>query len=271
MATRYAGQFHTSPAPTFEYAFLNTRLAPFDNVDARQAVNYAVDRAAFVNVKGGPRFAQPTCQILPPGFRGYRQYCPYTANAAPGRPWSAPDLAYARRLAARSHTSGARVTVVGEADYFNGQAELLTRLLRQLGYHARLRFLSTNVDYFRYIADSRHHVQTAVGAWSADYPAASGYLPPLFSCAGFVPADPNQTNNSEFCDGRADQLMQEARSETSSAAADALWARADERIVDQAAVVPLTTPRAVAFVSRRVGNYQYSPEWGVLYDQLWVR
>jgi hypothetical protein len=36
--------------------------------------------------------------------------------------------------------------------------------------------------------------------------------------------------------------------------------------------VPLTNPAAVAFVSRRVGDYQYSPQWGsVLYDQLWVR
>ena len=24
-------------------------------------------------------------------------------------------------------------------------------------------------------------------------------------------------------------------------------------------------------VSRRVGNYQYNPQWGVLLDQLWVR
>jgi hypothetical protein len=24
-------------------------------------------------------------------------------------------------------------------------------------------------------------------------------------------------------------------------------------------------------VSRRVGNYQYNPQWGPLLDQLWVR
>jgi hypothetical protein len=27
----------------------------------------------------------------------------------------------------------------------------------------------------------------------------------------------------------------------------------------------------VVFVSRRVGNVQSNPEWGVLFDQMWVR
>jgi hypothetical protein len=28
---------------------------------------------------------------------------------------------------------------------------------------------------------------------------------------------------------------------------------------------------SLEFVSARVGNYQYSPQWGILLDQLWVR
>ena len=35
----------------------------------------------------------PSCQVLPPGFPGYKPYCPYTKN--PGAKWSAPDLAKA--------------------------------------------------------------------------------------------------------------------------------------------------------------------------------
>jgi peptide/nickel transport system substrate-binding protein len=36
-------------------------------------------------------------------------------------------------------------------------------------------------------------------------------------------------------------------------------------------MVPLLNPKQVDFVSRRVGDYQYSPQWGVLLDRLWVR
>lgn len=40
--------------------------------------------------------------------------------------------------------------------------------------------------------------------------------------------------------------------------------------MDQAPVVPLVTPSITDFVSRRVGDYQYNPQLGVLIDQLWV-
>lgn len=39
----------------------------------------------------------------------------------------------------------------------------------------------------------------------------------------------------------------------------------------EAPYVWLVNPVAVAFVSERVGNYQYSQEWGSLLDQLWVQ
>jgi len=35
--------------------------------------------------------------------------------------------------------------------------------------------------------------------------------------------------------------------------------------------VPLIASKDVNFLSERVGNYQFSPEMGMLIDQLWVR
>jgi len=58
---------------------------------------------------------------------------------------------------------------------------------------------------------------------------------------------------------------------TDPALASSLWTRVDREVVDQAPVVPLVNPKQVDFLSGRVGNYQYSPQWGVLLDQLWVR
>jgi YVTN family beta-propeller protein len=274
IGTRYPAQLHTTPGWVTDFAFLNTRVAPFDNLDVRRALNYAVDRGAFVALKGGPRFAEPTCQFLPPDFPGYRPYCPYTAGAAgPGRAWRAPDLARARRLVARSHTRGMHVTVVGPRNFPNSEAAAVEQLLQRLGYRTTRRSLPENVPVSAYVADSRHRAQIGALQWGVDYASGSGYLQPMFSCAAFVPGVPSQLNYSEFCDRRADRLMRRAqRLPFGAPGADALWAAADRRIADQAAVVPLTNPAAVAFVSRRVGDYQYSPQWGsVLYDQLWVR
>jgi peptide/nickel transport system substrate-binding protein len=48
------------------------------------------------------------------------------------------------------------------------------------------------------------------------------------------------------------------------------WAQADRTVTDQA-LVPLDTPSNIDFVSARVGNYQYSFQQAMLWDQLWVR
>ena len=84
----------------------NVNEPPFNNLKARQGVNYATDRAALVKIAGGPKLAVPTCQVLPPNFPGYEPYCPYTKNPGSGK-WTAPDLAKAKQLIDASGTKGA--------------------------------------------------------------------------------------------------------------------------------------------------------------------
>ena len=90
---------------------LNTTRPPFDRLEARRAVSYALDREALVRIHGGPRYAQPTCQVLPPNFPAYEPYCPYTQDPRGDGVWRGPDLAEARRLVTRSGTVGATVVV----------------------------------------------------------------------------------------------------------------------------------------------------------------
>ena len=56
---------------------LHTEVPPFDNVEVRRAVNFAVDRERVVQILGGDAAAFLTCQQLPPNFPGYEPYCPY--------------------------------------------------------------------------------------------------------------------------------------------------------------------------------------------------
>ena len=51
----------------------------------------------------------------------------------------------------------------------------------------------------------------------------------------------------------------------------ALWQQVDREITDASPWVPLIFAKYVNFLSKRVGNYQYSPMVGMLIDQLWVR
>jgi ABC-type transport system substrate-binding protein len=55
------------------------------------------------------------------------------------------------------------------------------------------------------------------------------------------------------------------------AAAPALWQRAEREILARAPIVPIYNPQDATFVSKRVGNVEHHPQWGVLLDRLWVR
>src|SRR4029078_12985863 len=87
LAIRAPGQLRLSPTLSTEGFFLNTRVAPFTDARARQAVNMAFDREAFASTLG--RAFAPTCHLLPPSLPGYRPTCP------PGGP---QRLDAARRL-----------------------------------------------------------------------------------------------------------------------------------------------------------------------------
>ena len=99
LATRYPARVHTTLKLWTEYLFLNTRQPPFTSLKARQAVNYAIDRAPDPPALHlAPGQAAVTCQILPADFPGHQSYCPYTTGTKDGI-WHGPDMAKARRLA----------------------------------------------------------------------------------------------------------------------------------------------------------------------------
>jgi len=279
LTTKYTEQLHVETRPGTIYMFLNTRVPPFDRLAVRQAINYAVDRDAVIRLALGPRYLQPTCQILPPNFPGYQPYCPYTLNARKSGTWTAPDLAKARQLVASSHTRGTKITVwafpgVAGNKFPIRVGHYFVSLLKRLGYRASVKVIPVGVgSYFGAVSDSRRRAQIGFAAWAADYPAASAFINVLLTCKSFRPGTGAQVNIAEFCDRDIDAKIKRALALQANdpAAAGPLWAEIDRSIVDKAPWVPTHTSKGLSFVSRRIGNYQYNPEWGVLLDQFWVR
>ena len=274
LTTRYANLLHTDPVGATITLFLNTRVRPFSVLAARQAVNYAIDRNTMIQLAGGPTAAQPACQILPPTLPGYQPYCPYTINPGPSGAWQAPDLARAQQLARRSGTLGEKVTLATGKPGMPGPAagRYLVSVLRKIGYRASLRAISGQT-YLPTVGNSRNRIQAGEFIWQADYPAAWDFFGPLFSCQSFLPGNPANVNDSEFCSPRIDAQIRQALAAQARSpnAARLLWANIDREITAQAPWVPLYNPRALVVLSARVGNYQFHPLFGLLIDQLWVR
>ena len=69
LRTRYSSQLHVNPYLGIQAVYLNTRVPPFNNLNARRAFSYAVDRNRIAQLAGGRDRVQPTCQVLPPDLR----------------------------------------------------------------------------------------------------------------------------------------------------------------------------------------------------------
>jgi peptide/nickel transport system substrate-binding protein len=272
ISTKYADQVHVNPLTAVWYFAFNVRIPPFNNLKARQAVNYATDRNALVKIYGGPKLAVPTCQILPPNFPGYSPYCPYTKNPGSGK-WTAPDLQKARQLVAASGTKGASVKVntdTVETDkalglYFVG-------LLNQLGYNASLQALSPDIQY-PYCQNSKNKIQFCWSSWYQDYPAASDFLNILLGCGSFIPNSNASPNIAEFCNkgiqAQMDQALQQGITDPSGA--NKKWEAIDKAVTDQAPWVSMFNPKYIDFLSKRVKGYQFSPQWYFLLAQASVK
>ena len=58
---------------------------------------------------------------------------------------------------------------------------------------------------------------------------------------------------------------------TDQKAADKLWAAIDKQVTDKAPAVGLFTPKRLDFVSKRIGNFKFNPQFNWIITQSWVQ
>ncbi len=271
MGTKNKDQVHVTPLTAWWYVPMNNNLAPFDNIKVRQAVNYAIDRKTLVNLFGGPVLASPVCQVLPPGFPGHEDYCPYTKD--PGTKWSAPDMEKAKKLVEESGTKGMKITIVPEdKTVAKSIGVYLQSVMNELGYDASVKPISPDIQ-FTYIQNTNNKVQMSVTQWYQDYPAASDFLNILFGCSSFTPGSDSSINMAGFCDKDIDAKMQAALAlgVTDPAAANKMWSEIDKAVTDKAPAAALFTPKHLDFISNRTGNFQFNSQFYWMVTQSWVQ
>ena len=272
LRTRHASQLHIYPRPATYFMFLNTRVAPFDDLRVRRALNFAVDRAKVARLLGGSDQAAVTCQIQPPNQPNYEPYCPYSRGQTNQDPWRHPDVGKARRLIAQSGTRGIEIEVWALAPIFDSVGRYFVALLDDLGYEASLQTRRAFDRYFDTIGDPSRRIQIGAIGWFAESSSPSSWFD-LFTCDAFDIDPARNVNHAGFCSTRVDRMIERAKRAQAidPAGAAVLWHRVERALVDIAPMVPLANPNAVDFVSERLGNYRSSPAFGLLLDQVWVQ
>jgi peptide/nickel transport system substrate-binding protein len=276
IGTKYKDQVYVQPLTAMWYFPMNNNIAPFNNVKARQAVNYAIDRGALVKIFGGSQLASPVCSFLPPNFPGHVDYCGYTKGATPDAPakaWAEPDLELAKKLVEESGTKGQKVGIVVSDDDVNKQVgEYLQSVLNQIGYVATVKPISGNIQ-FTYIQNTNNKVQISLSQWYQDYPAASDFLYILLSCGSFTPGSDSSINMAGYCNKALDEKMKKAIAlgVTDAKAANIMWGEIDQEVMKDAPVAVAFTPKQVDFISKSTKNYHFSKQYKMFVSQIQVK
>ena len=120
------GRYWTKPVNCTGYLPLNMARPLFGNsTKLRQAVNYAVDRKAYVQ-QAGPDAGQPWSHLFNPGVPGWISTNPYPLNA--------PNITKARKLAGNIGSKDINVWYRSSGTINPAQAQIVKRDLTRMGF-----------------------------------------------------------------------------------------------------------------------------------------
>jgi ABC-type transport system substrate-binding protein len=223
------GEFHQGP-PEFDVAYIgmNTSEPPFDDVNIRLALNYAIDRETLSEVLL-ENVVVPAKGILPPGFPGYN-------SDLPGYDY---DPEKARRLLAESKygsdTANYPPITITLPGSFGSTVDPVTQAIlatweEQLGI--KMDLLQTEwATYLQDLRDRRFQIFGGLG-WIADYPDPENFLDGLFHTG-------SDNNHTHYSDPELDALLERARVEQDQEARFALYQEAEQMILEGAPWAPL--------------------------------
>ena len=237
-------------APDFSVSYIgfNASMKPFDDPKFRRALNHAVNKeliatevlSDLVVAAYGP---------LPPGFPGYN-------SALRGLRYD-PDLA--RQLLAESEypTLSDRdkrivITVPGTGGTIGLDLEVIIEMWSQeLGVKVEIQQVEW-ATYLDDLNDSKFQAFAGLG-WEADYPDPQDFLDILFHSESSI-------NHGAYSNLEVDALLEKARVEPDVVKRVELYREAEQKIVDDAAWVPLWyTGERHVLIKSHVHDYQVTP------------
>lgn len=254
-------QFNLGPTSgSNPYLAFNT-ISPNNNkalgkLQVRQAISYAINRSHLIQDAGGPIVNPPLTHILPIGNGGAEDvpanFNPYPTNIA-----KAKSL-----LKAAGYPNGITLNVVYNATstvepkmFQSLQADMAPAGIKVKALAVPSADLYTKYAYSLSAAQKGTWDIIMVG-WGPDWygTGALSWFNPLYSCAARVP---NGSNYEQFCSPTLDGMISQALKAPTTAAADAIWAKADEYVTKQAITYQITQSYQPNYHSSFVHNAVY--------------
>ncbi len=245
----YRSQLVIQPLLASGYILLNPNIAPFNDLNVRKALIQAFDRTkiATVTYDGHVNVAN---SIVPPGLDG----ADWTAQIPPYDPSAAKAL-----LPTSSMTGdGGGVVFYTQGDY--GPVAMKQQVEKNLGIKAEV----VQLDWPDYISDvSGQRLPALTLDWIADYPDPEDFLRVLFYSTS------NQ-NPIGYTNPEVDRLLDQAIAEPDDAKRVQLYQRAQQKIIDDAVVIPLYSDIDYELIASYVHGMQVTPVGVLGLESVWI-
>jgi peptide/nickel transport system substrate-binding protein len=249
--------FSSNPLIFFNQVSPNNGGA-MSKVAVRQALSYGLNRAHLTQVIN-PVVNPPLSHILPPGING-SQDVPSGYNPYPYNPSKAKSM-----LAAAGFKNGLTVTLLYRPTTAQiAVAQAAQSDLAKVGVNVKLLEVPAADFYTKYLeapsVAKRGVWDLAVAGWAPDWygDAALSYFGPLFSGPSSYP--PVGSNFGFYSNPSVTALIGQAATTGSSSQAATLWAQADQKVMQDAPVYPITAQLQPLYHASYVHNAVYVPQ-----------
>ena len=235
----------TSKAGPIQYVTMNTARGQLKDVRVRRALEYAIDRRAYLVASGGSAAGVAATTLITPGIQGRQAYDLYPAPAS-------GDPAKSKQLLSAAGVSGLQLTMLVQNDSASlAQAQAIQQGLARVG--AKVTLKPEDVDsFYTDVAVENPTFDLALASWQPDFPSANANISPLF--------DSSQIGNgnydiSQYANTGVDDAIAAAQAEVDPRKAQAAWAAIDKRIMQDAPVIPLIYAKQSFLRGSGVGNF----------------
>jgi len=244
-ASPFYQDLKVTPELSFYYIGFNTTKPPFDDANIRRAFSQAIDKDKLISLVFKDMM-QPANGILPPGMPGYNE----------GLSGLDFDVDRARELIATSKYGDASklppitITTMGWGGLISSGLEAIIYEWRQnLGVEVKVRQLEP--ERFLYHLKQEKDEMFYMG-WVADYPHPQDFLEILFHSGA-------DNNHGEYSNPEVDALLEKAGVEQDREWSLALYQQAEQKLVADAACLPLWFGQNYVLVKPYVKGYDLNP------------
>ncbi|MGW0934589.1 ABC transporter substrate-binding protein [Streptomyces sp. NPDC002666] len=254
-------------AGALQYLALNVNVKPFDNVECRKAVQYAVDKQSMVDSIGGSVKGDPASTVIPPTVAGYKKFDLYPSEGSKGDATKAKE-----HLAKCGHPDGFKTTLTARSDRPDEvtAATQLQGSLKAIGITAEIKQFPAD-KYFTDFAGvpnwvHKNNAGMMMMAWGADWPTGFGFLDQIVNGTAIKPS--GGTNLMELNDKGINELLVKGIGTVDTAARNATWGEVDQKVLENASVVPLFYRKNLLYRPDSAANVTVTDAYLGMYDYV---